>query len=134
MQGIAALAVFDPAEPAAANAGAMTESATATRRGAVAVASREALTGAGPCRPGDVLGMVDGDIVEVGRHLEEVGLAVLARLLSSGGELATIVCGEDAGDGLGQALATRIRQSHRDVEVTVIDGGQPLYPLLLGVE
>ena len=36
--------------------------------------------------------------------------------------------------GLGEAIAERVRQSHREVEVTVIRGGQPHYPVLVGVE
>ena len=54
----------------------------------------EALTDAGRCRPGDVLGLVDGQIVLVGSDLARVGGEVLERLLGSGGELLTVVTGE----------------------------------------
>jgi dihydroxyacetone kinase-like predicted kinase len=134
VQGIAALAVFDPDAPAVQVAAEMGHAAAATRHGAVAVASREALTSAGPCQPGDVLGAVAGDVVIVGSDLEEVGVEVVARLLSGGGELVTVVAGEDAEPGLAERLAERVRRSHRDVEVTVVDGGQPHYPLMVGVE
>jgi dihydroxyacetone kinase-like predicted kinase len=112
----------------------MGHAAAATRHGAVAVASREALTSAGPCQPGDVLGAVAGDVVIVGSDLEEVAVEVVARLLAGGGELVTIVDGEDAEPDLAEGLAERIRRGHRDIEVTVIHGGQPHYPLLVGVE
>ena len=105
-----------------------------TRHGAVAIASKQALTSAGPCEPGDVLGAVAGDVVIVGADLEEVAVEVVARLLSSGGELVTVIGGADAPEGLAAALGERIERGHRDVEVSVIDGGQPHYPLLLGVE
>jgi dihydroxyacetone kinase-like predicted kinase len=134
VQGIAALAVFDPTEEAARNAAAMSAAAEATRHGAVTVATREAATSAGTCRPGDVLGIVGGEIVVVGSDLEEVAVEVMARLLSEGGELATVIAGEGAANGLAQALAQRLRRGHSDLEVTVIDGGQLHYPLLLGVE
>ena len=134
VQGIAALAVFDPSLSAARNLAAMSSSAAATRHGAVTVASREALTSAGPCQRGDVLGVVGGDIVTVGGDLLEVAEDVLGRLLSSGGELVTVVAGQDAPHGLADALARWLGRAHRDVEVTLLDGGQPHYPLLLGVE
>jgi hypothetical protein len=35
---------------------------------------------------------------------------------------------------LGQAVGERVRQAQRDLDVQVIEGGQPHYPLLLGVE
>jgi dihydroxyacetone kinase-like predicted kinase len=134
VQGIAALAVFDPGAPASRNAAEMGHAAAATRHGAIAVASREALTSAGLCQPGDVLGAVAGDVVIVGSDLEDVAIDVVARLLTGGGELVTLVAGEDAGTGLAERVALRIHKGHRDVEVTVVDGGQPHYPLLVGVE
>ncbi|GAA2159670.1 DAK2 domain-containing protein [Pedococcus bigeumensis] len=134
VQGLAALAVFDATASASRNAAQMSHAAAATRHGAVAVASKQALTSAGPCEPGDVLGAVAGDVVIVGSDLEEVAVEVVARLLSSGGELVTVIGGADAPEGLAEGLGARIERGHRDVEVSVIDGGQPHYPLLLGVE
>jgi DAK2 domain fusion protein YloV len=134
VQGVAALAVFDATASASRNASQMSHAAAATRHGAVAVASRQALTSAGPCEPGDVLGAVAGDVVIVGSDLEDVAIEVVARLLSSGGEIVTVIGGAEAPEGLAVALGERIERGHRDVEVTVIDGGQPHYLLLLGVE
>jgi fatty acid kinase len=73
-------------------------------------------------------------VVIVGSDLEQVGAEVVARLLSSGGEIVTVIAGSEAPDGLAEQLCRRIEQAHRDVDVTVIDGGQPHYPLLIGVE
>ena len=134
VQGLAALAVFDASASASRNASQMSHAAAATRHGAVAIASKQALTSAGPCEPGDVLGAVAGDVVIVGADLEEVAIEVVARLLSSGGEIVTVIGGADAPPGLAESLGARIERGHRDVEVSLIEGGQPHYPLLLGVE
>ena len=45
-----------------------------------------------------------------------------------------MIGGADAPPGLAESLGARIERGHRDVEVSLIDGGQPHYPLLLGVE
>ncbi len=134
VQGIAALAVYEPAASPAANVLGMQSAASATRHGAVTIANREALTSGGSCRPGDVLGVVDGDIVIVGSDQAEVGAEVVRRLLSSGGELLTVVSGSDAPSGLVSAVAAAARAERRDIEVTRIHGGQPVYSVLLGVE
>jgi uncharacterized protein len=134
VQGLAAMAVFEPTLPARKNLAAMISSASATRHGAVTVAGKDALTSAGECRRGDVLGVVGGDIVIIGDDLLAVARDVLGRLLSSGGELVTIVAGEDAPHGLADDLARWVEGEHRDAEVSLIDGGQPHYPLMLGVE
>ena len=134
VQGIAALAVFEPAAPASANVLAMQAAASATRHGAVTVANRAALTSGGPCEAGDVLGVVDGDVVIVGSDQLEVTRQVVRRLLASGGELVTVVAGIDAPDGLMPAVSEEARRDQHGIEVSLIDGGQAVYPVLLGVE
>ncbi|MFQ6170210.1 DAK2 domain-containing protein [Oryzobacter sp. R7] len=133
VQAIAALAVLDPSKPLHANVVAMTSAAVSTRHGAVSVASKEALTWAGVCRPGDVLGIVDGDVAFLASDLADAASDVLARLLSPGGELVTLVEGADA-DGLAARVAEALERDRPDLEVVVVDGGQPVYPLLIGVE
>ena len=112
----------------------MSAAAGAARDGAVTVAARDAITTAGPCRAGDVLGVVQGDFVVVGSDLATVAIDVVDRLLTTGGELATIVRGHDADDALVRAVTDHLRRTRRDVEVTVLDGGQERYHLLVGVE
>ncbi len=134
VQGLAALAVYDPGASAGQNAVAMTEAAVATRHGAVTVAVRDGLTSAGMCRVGDVLGVVDGDFAIIGSDLTVVAVEVGDRLLSSAGELLTLVSGADAPAGLAAAVSAALAVHHPRIEVVHVDGGQPHYPLLVGVE
>ncbi len=134
VQGIAALAVFEPSASGQDNLVAMSGAAAATRHGAVTVATKEALTGAGWCHPGDVLGLVGGDVVAIGKDLAMVGADVVGRLLAVGGELVTVINGADGGPELTAAVAASAREGRRDVEISIIEGGQAAYPLLLGVE
>jgi dihydroxyacetone kinase-like predicted kinase len=66
VQGLAALAVHEPGRSFDADVVAMTAAAGHTRHGAVTHARQRAMTMAGPCEPGDVLGVVEGDFVAVG--------------------------------------------------------------------
>ena len=134
VQGLAALAVTDPERAFADDAIAMSAAASGTRWAEVTVAVRDAQTSAGACRAGDVLGLVDGDVAVIGADVAGVGWEVAERMLAAGGELVTIVTGADAPPGLGDGLAERVAASYPLVEVEVHAGGQPHYPLLLGVE
>jgi DAK2 domain fusion protein YloV len=134
VQGLAALAVCDPARDFADDAIAMSAAASATRWAEVTTAVRDAQTSAGACRAGDVLGLVHGDVAVIGRDVGEVGYDLLRRLLDGGGELVTVVTGADCAAGLGDSLADRVRAAYPLVEAEVHAGGQPHYPLLLGVE
>ena len=135
VQVLAAIAVHDPAGPRVEDLVRMSAAAAATRHGAITTAGVDALTSAGWCRAGQVLGLVDADVVEVGDDLVEVAVAVATRMLAAGGELLTLVSGRSTGAGeLAEVVATRMRRARRDIEVCVVDGGQPVHPLLLGVE
>ncbi|GAA0576604.1 DAK2 domain-containing protein [Actinomadura livida] len=134
VQGMAALAVHDPLRRFGEDVIEMTRAAGATRFGHLEVAEQEAVTSVGLCRPGDVLGLIEGDVVTIGADVAEVARHLLNRMLSGGGELVTLIAGVHAPPALAGALEDHLRGDHPDVEVGVYDGGQERYPLLIGVE
>jgi len=134
VQALAALAVRDPGRPFDDDVIAMAEAAGACRYGEVCTASREALTVAGRCRPGDLLGLVDGEVHVIGADLDEVCRRLLDRLLGGGGELITLVLGADAPAELEERLRGHVLQQWPFVELNSYAGGQPRYHLLVGVE
>jgi dihydroxyacetone kinase-like predicted kinase len=73
-------------------------------------------------------------VVVVGKDLAIVGAEVVARLLAKGGELLTLINGAGGGPELSAVIAEVTGEAGSDVEVSIIDGGQAMYPLLLGVE
>jgi DAK2 domain fusion protein YloV len=133
VKGLAALAVHEPARAFDADVLEMTATASHTRHGAVTVAARQAITMAGPCEPGDVLGVIEGDFALVGHDLSTVAAEILERMLGGGGELVTLVCGAGAG-GLAEHCERTVTERHPAVDVVVYDGGQDRYPLLMSVE
>jgi dihydroxyacetone kinase-like predicted kinase len=134
VQTLAAVAVHEPSARIEDDVVAMTNASRATRYGGVSIASREAFTSAGLCHVGDVLGIVEGDVIEIGDAVDDVAARVLGRLLSTGGELVTILRGTEADDVVATTVSRRVRREHPGVEIVVYDGGQPYWPLILGVE
>ncbi len=136
VQGLAAVAVHDAGNSFTDDVVAMSAAAAATRFGGVALAEREAMTSAGICHPGDVLGIVEGDIVVLGAEPVAVACAVADRMLAAGGELVTLVCGDGpfSGRPVAEAVRRHLHLTRLDVEVALYDGGQSHYPLLIGVE
>ncbi|GIJ76976.1 hypothetical protein SAMN05443287_101154 [Micromonospora phaseoli] len=134
VQALAALAVRDPRRRFADDVIAMAEAAGACRYAEVCRAGRDALTVAGPCRAGDVLALVEGEVHLIGADLVGTCTALVDRLLGGGGELVTLLVGADAPDGLADAVRTHITGRWPFVEVQSYPGGQPHYPLLVGVE
>ncbi|MEV6813309.1 DAK2 domain-containing protein [Micromonospora sp. NPDC051296] len=134
VQALAALAVRDPRRRFEDDVIAMAEAAGACRYAEVCRAGREALTVAGPCRAGDVLALVEGEVHLIGTDLVDTCVALVDGMLGGGGELVTLLVGADAPDGLADAVRTHIAGRWPFVEVQAYPGGQPRYPLLVGVE
>jgi DAK2 domain fusion protein YloV len=134
VQGLAAVAVHDPMRRFDDDVVAMAEAAAATRFAEITIAEREALTSVGVCQQGDVLGLIDGEVVEIGRGLIAVVFAVTDRLLGVGADLLTVLVGSDAPPGIGDLIEQHVRERSRLTEVSVYSGGQPKYPVIIGVE
>ncbi|MGY2002262.1 DAK2 domain-containing protein [Blastococcus sp. SYSU DS1024] len=132
VQGLAAVAVADPQQRFGDDVITMAEAAAATRWAELTVADQEALTSAGRCHPGDVLGSAEGDVVVIGAELAAVACDLLDRLLSAGGEMATLVVGPD--EALGDEVCHHLATVHPTVEVVRYGGGPSSIPLQIGVE
>ncbi len=140
VQGLAALAVHDPARDSEDDTLAMAEAATATRRGAVRIATEQGLTWVGRCEPGDVLGLLDDEVVLIARgenvdeYQSDVVRGLLDRMLDAGGELVTVLTGLAMDLGLPTQMEEHIDAVHPGIELVVYPGGLPDDVLLLGVE
>jgi fatty acid kinase len=134
VQALAAVAVHDPTRRFEDDVIRMAETAAGTRWAEVTVAAGEALTSAGRCHAGDVLGLVAGEVVVIGTDPLEVGTVVIDRLLGVGGELVTVLLGRDAPPRIGERFTAHLTRSAPHLEVDVLFAGQPDPMLLFGVE
>lgn len=134
VQGIAALAVHEPERRFDEDVVSMTSAAGATRYGEVTLAERQAWTMAGICQAGDVLGLIDGDVAVIGTDVTGVAATVLDRMLAAGGELVTLVLGDEAPETVAAHLEGRVREGYLAVDTVVYRGGRQGALLLIGVE
>ena len=137
VQGIAALAVHEPGRRFDTDVVAMSAAAGATRHGALQIAADDMWTMAGVCRAGDVLGLIDGDVVLIADSAVGAALALVDRMVSAGGEMVTLVTGLVPGvdaDALVDAVTSRVQSQRPEMDVVAYTGGQNGWPLLIGVE
>ncbi|MFD5162040.1 DAK2 domain-containing protein [Streptomyces hawaiiensis] len=134
VQGIAALAVHEPDRRFDEDVVSMTSAAGATRYAEVTVAERQSWTMAGICQAGDVLGLIDGDVAVIGSDVAVTAETVLDRMLSAGGEMVTLVLGDDVPDTVADHLEGRVREGYLAVDTVVYRGGRQGALLLIGVE
>ncbi|MDX1511653.1 MAG: DAK2 domain-containing protein [Nitriliruptorales bacterium] len=109
----------DPSEVVAA----MDETARHVRDGEVVAAVRDADTAQGRVRRGDFLGLVDDEVVAVGRHAVDVADDVLRALTEDGGELLLAIAGASAPRRERRKVAAHAGRDGLELELFVTDAG-----------
>jgi hypothetical protein len=134
VEGFAALLAYDPAAGAEANVAAMTESAAHVVPAEITRAVRDTVTDAGEVHEGDYIGMSRDGVVAVADSALMCTRLLLSRLLNDSHELVTLIEGEGAKVGDTRRIEEWLSDEYPDVALEVHQGGQPLYPYLLGIE
>ncbi|AKC39703.1 putative dihydroxyacetone kinase [Mycolicibacterium phlei] len=133
-QGLAALAVHDPERIAVDDSYTMARAAGATRFGLVRVATERALTWSGTCEPGDAMGIIGDEVLVLNHEVANATKALVSIMLSSGGELVTILLSDQVDESLAEALIEHTRSHHGGVEVMIYRTGQHTDVVHIGVE
>jgi hypothetical protein len=134
VEGFAALLAYDPAAEADANVASMSESAARVVPAEVTRAVRDSTTDAGEVHEGDFIGVSRDGVVAVSDNIVVCTRLLLSRLLEPTHELLTLIEGEGARVGDTRRIEEWLSEEYPDVAVEVHQGGQPLYPYLLGIE
>ncbi|NKZ15557.1 DAK2 domain-containing protein [Mycolicibacterium septicum DSM 44393] len=134
VQGLAALAVHDESRQAVDDGYTMARAAAGARHGAVRIATEEALTWAGSCKPGDGLGIAGDEVLIVGPDITTAAAGLIDLLMVAGGELITVLTGDGVDGAVGQALKAHVHRAHLGVELVTYHTGHSGDALLIGVE
>jgi len=134
VQGLAALAVHDAGRQAVDDGYSMARAAASARHGSVRLATEEALTWAGTCKPGDGLGIAGDEVLIVGDNVAAAGAGLIDLLLSSGGELVTVLTGAGVDPAVGAALHDHVHREHLGTELVTYHTGHGGDAVLIGVE
>ena len=123
VQGLAALAVHDAGRQAVDDGYTMARAAAGARHGSVRLATEEALTWAGTCTPGQGLGIAGDEVLIVGKDVADAGAGLIDLLLTSGGELVTVLTGTGVDPGVGEALRAHVHREHLGAELVTYHTG-----------
>lgn len=133
-QGIAAAFAFQENEEVEVNTFAMQEAIAHVKSGQVTYAVRDTTMDDLEIKAGNFIGIFAGKIVATTEKLTETCEQLLGKMLADGGEIITILTGEDAKPEETEMLVQWLTDNHPDAEVEVHDGGQPIYSYILSVE
>ena len=100
----------------------------------VTIAERDAVIDGVAAARGQVIGLVDDRLVVAGRSVIDVAMASLEAADAESAELVSAFLGADAESGLEVQLQSAIAADFPHLELEVLNGGQPHYPLIMAVE
>ncbi len=132
--GIAAAVSFVPDLSGEENAQRMIEAADAVHTASITYAVRDTMFDGHDIHEGDIMGLVDNKLTQLGSDPADVAIAMMADMVTDESELITIYYGEDVTEDSAATLAGRIEEKYPHCEVSVYAGMQPLYFYLVSVE
>ena len=133
-QGISAMLAVDPdAEQDTELATAMTEAASHVRSGQVTYAARDSEFEGKKIKQGEYLSLSEGRLCASGRETS-VLKKLVREMVSDDSAFATVIFGEGVTEEQAAEVENLLHKANKDMEISVINGGQPVYYYILSVE
>ncbi|MBE6781997.1 MAG: DAK2 domain-containing protein [Ruminococcaceae bacterium] len=134
-QGITAMLNFDPDASANDNAIAMNNAINQVGTGQITFAARDSEFDGKKIKEGELLALNNGKITFTETSLEACLVKLTKQLLKKDSAYVTLFYGEDVSERKAQTLYNVIQEKFGSkVEVTLVNGGQPVYYFIISVE
>ncbi|MFY9520433.1 MAG: DAK2 domain-containing protein [Caldicoprobacterales bacterium] len=133
-QGLAALIAYNPELPIDENNNLMLKAIEQVKTGQVTYAVRDSNFDNQQIQEGDFMGLSNGTIMTVGKDIETVTQDLLKHMVDEDDEIITLLYGKDATEETTNQILAFLEDTYPDIEVELLDGGQPLYYYIISVE
>lgn len=132
-QGLSACVLFNPEQDADENEAEMEEAISSVKSGEVTYAIKDTTYEGLEIKAGEYMGIFGKAITVSKPDMMEVTRDLLKQMLDDESELVTLIYGEDAMKEQAEQLAEYVEEIS-SAEVEILDGKQPVYSFLIGVE
>ncbi|GAI06612.1 unnamed protein product, partial [marine sediment metagenome] len=133
-QGIVALLAIDYEADLKTNAQLMKKAKAAVKSIEITRAVRAAKLDGLSIKKKQAIGFLDGDLIAVGDNTSEVLNEILAKQDLDKTEIITLYYGADTKPDEAEQVSASIREQHPQLQVEVVQGGQPHYNYIVSVE
>lgn len=134
-QGISAMIAFDPSADVNENSVNMTSALDNVGTGAVTFAVRDSEFDDKKIKKGDILAMENGKLALVERDVKKALVKITKRLVKGDSSYITVIYGSDVtDDDANEAYELLKSKLDSDLEIVLVNGGQPIYYYIVSVE
>ncbi|MFS1513263.1 DAK2 domain-containing protein [Chengkuizengella sp. SCS-71B] len=102
--------------------------------GSVTTAVRDSQVNEISINEGDYLGIQENQIVTASNEIIETSKELLQQMITPDNEMLTVFAGEGITEQHTDTLIQFVEESYPDIEIEVIEGGQPIYDYIFSVE
>ncbi len=133
-QGISALLNFNPDESEEALKETMNEAAANVHTAMITYAARDSDFGGYEIHAGEYLALLDGALIGSFSDEDELFQKVSEALTQFGPEFITVYYGEDVNEEKANSAAEKLGSAFAEAELSVVNGGQPVYYYMISAE
>lgn len=134
-QGITAMLAFDESSDFSTNGVNMTKALDNVGSGSITFAVRDSDFEGKQIKKGEILAMENGKLAFVEKDVTKALIKITKKLIRSGSSYITIIYGSNVTDETAQAAFEALRAKiSDDIEIVLVNGGQPVYYYLISVE
>lgn len=134
-QGIAAMLAYDEQATVELNIEYMMEAAKKILTGQVTYAARDSEFGSTKLREGDIIALNNGKLVFKDKDPVKAAIKLTKEMVSKSTTFITIIYGEKVSEAQANLAYDAIQAKYgSSVDITLVNGGQPLYYFLISVE
>ena len=133
-QGMSAMLAFDPDADFNTNRLAMTEALEHVSTGQITFAARDSEFEGHSIKKGEILCMDNGKLSFVEKDLAKAAYKLTKKLVKGDSSFITVLYGADVTDEAAEALQKQISNKFSNLDVNLINGGQPVYYYIISVE
>ncbi|MBR1864551.1 MAG: DAK2 domain-containing protein [Ruminococcus sp.] len=133
-QGMSAMLAFDPDADFNTNRLEMTNAIERVSTGQITFAARDSDYEGRDIKRGEILAMENGKLAFVDKDLAKAAFKLTKKLVKGDSSFITVIYGADVTDDAADALYKHIKTKFSNLDVNLINGGQPVYYYIISVE
>lgn len=134
-QGLSAMLAYDPDASTEVNTVAMMEAASNVSTASVTFAARDSEFGGHKIKAGDILGLNNGKLELIEKDIVHTCSKLTRSMITRGTSFITIIYGADVTEEQANEAYNRIKaRVGNETEVTLVNGGQPVYYFIVSIE
>ncbi|MGM9873994.1 MAG: DAK2 domain-containing protein [Bacilli bacterium] len=133
-QGITSAINFNPEETAEENFKIMKSALRNVKSGEITTSIRDTEINGISVKKDEYIAIMEKNIVATGKSRLDTTISLVEMMVDDDNSIITVLVGQDVDEEEKKTLKNLLEEKFADLDIDLVDGNQPVYPFLIGVE